>query len=224
MAQAWSKRKCRLPMLSMRSRSQAVLWPGDELGNSSHGGPPRHGAGSGEGDCRATHRMNSRSAFSHFSPARQLGNVGAGSDQPSHYRPLPCSGVQFMSKPTPNLLALLAVAGGLAAAAPAVASATSQCQPASFSRCRAGGYNPCAAKRANPCAAKKANPCAAKKANPCAANPCAAKANPCAANPCAAKANPCAAKANPCAANPCAAKANPCAANPCAAKTSRKPR
>lgn len=71
-----------------------------------------------------------------------------------------------MTKSTPNLLALLAVAGGLAVAAPAMAQT----------------YNPCsaAARAASPCAA---NPCAAKKANPCAANPCAAKA----ANPCAAK-------------------------------------
>jgi hypothetical protein len=77
-----------------------------------------------------------------------------------------------------NLAALLAVAGGLAAAAtPAGAFSASPCSPVSSAR-----KNPCAA---NPCSAKK-NPCAAK-ANPCAANPCSAKANPCAANPCAAK-------------------------------------
>lgn len=86
-----------------------------------------------------------------------------------------------------NLAALLAVAGGLAAAVtPAAAFAANPCRPVSSSR----RNNPCAA---NPCAAKKANPCAAK-ANPCAANPCAARANPCAASPCAAKADPCAAK------------------------------
>lgn len=81
---------------------------------------------------------------------------------------------------TPNLLALLAVAGGLAFATPVAAQS----------------YNPCGAiaARANPCSAKKANPCAA---NPCtakASNPCSAKAsNPCSATPCSAKANPCAA-------------------------------
>ena len=68
-----------------------------------------------------------------------------------------------------NLAALLAVAGGLAAAsAPAAAYSTNPCSPAASAR-----YNPCAA---NPCAAKKLTR-AAK------ANPCAAKANPCAANP-----------------------------------------
>lgn len=87
---------------------------------------------------------------------------------------------EFMSRTTSNLAALLAVAGGLAMAAPAAAQTKNPCSPVSAS---------------SPCAA---NPCAAK-ANPCAANPCAAKANPCAANPCSAK-------GNPCAANPCSAK------------------
>ncbi len=78
--------------------------------------------------------------------------------------------------PTLNLAALLAVAGGLAIAAPVAAA------PKHHGTHAAGKASPCSA-----------NPCSAK-ASPCSANPCNAKASPCSANPCSAKANPCSAK------------------------------